>query len=155
MLWPMHQHHQHLHAAQRDVGQHAPSLATSPAGRRFCASRNHPRCAQSKPTILQPCALRHRRKSGCWHPHAVRGRARAPACVLHTAAATCIVARCCSRCGVSSSGRSWEFVDASAPGGYYAAERAQLPACCTPLLGHSLLCAAAVNVVLSTAQVFL
>ena len=47
-------------------------------------------------------------------PHAVHGRARAPACVLHTAAVTCIVARCCSRYGASSSGRSWEPVDASA-----------------------------------------
>jgi len=117
-------------------------------------------CAQSKPTTLQPCVLRlparlHRRKPGCWHPHAVRGRARAPACVLHTAAATCIVARCCSRCGASSSGRSWEPVDASAPGGYCAAERAQLPACCTLMLRHSLLCAAAIDAVPLTAQVFL
>ena len=40
-----HQHHQHLQAAQRDVGQHAPSLATSLAGRWLCASRTHlPAC---------------------------------------------------------------------------------------------------------------
>ena len=57
-------------------------------------------------------------------PHAVHGGVRTPACVLHTAAVTCIVARCCSRYGASSSGRSWEPVDASAPGGYCTAERA-------------------------------
>ena len=40
-----HQRHQHLQAAQRDVGQHAPTLATSPAGRWFFASRIHlPSC---------------------------------------------------------------------------------------------------------------
>ena len=40
-----HQHPQHLQAAQRDVGQHAPSLATSPAGQWLFASRTHlPSC---------------------------------------------------------------------------------------------------------------
>ena len=48
-----HQHPQHLQAAQRDVGQHAPSLATSPAGLWLYASRDHlPSCC----TLL----LRHK-----------------------------------------------------------------------------------------------
>ena len=52
--------------------------------------RNHPRCAQSKPTTLQPCALRlparlHRRKPGCW-----------PARRARWSAHTCLrVAHCC------------------------------------------------------------
>ena len=37
-----HQQHRHPHAVQRDVGQHAPSPATSPPGRRVHAGRNHP-----------------------------------------------------------------------------------------------------------------
>jgi len=37
-----HQQRRHPHAAQRDVGQHASSPATSPLGRRVHASRNHP-----------------------------------------------------------------------------------------------------------------
>ena len=141
---------------QRNVGQHAPSPATSPAGRLRCASRNHPRCAQSKPTtpaalcVASACApagtqaqeqtrllasarraqsstrnclraaLRccnmhccslllsmrcaiiwsklgaRRRKRACM---LLRSRARATACVLHTAAATLSAARCCYRCG--------------------------------------------------------
>ena len=51
----MHQHHRHQHAAQHDVGQNAPSLATSPAARRLCASRNHTHCEHPKPTT--PAAL--------------------------------------------------------------------------------------------------
>ena len=83
MLWPMHQHHQHLHAAQRDVGQHAPSLATSPAGLWLCMSQNHLRCAQSKPATLQPCA---------WEP-----RLLAPALRARSSARTCLRSahRCC------------------------------------------------------------
>ena len=144
MLWPMHQHHQHLHAAQvlRYVGQHALSLATSPAGQWLCASRNHLRCAQSKPATLQPCAwethllapaLRARSSARtclraahrCCDMHCcallllmrcviiwlklgarqrkrtwrlLHSRVRAAACVLHTAAATLIVVRCCRQC---------------------------------------------------------
>jgi len=44
--------HQHPHAAQRDVGQHAPSPATSPPGRRVHASRNHP--AEKTPCSSTP-----------------------------------------------------------------------------------------------------
>ena len=51
MVWLIRQHHQHPHSVQRSVGQHAPSLATSPAGRRLHASRNHPALrAHPKPT---------------------------------------------------------------------------------------------------------
>jgi len=94
-----HQHHQHLQAAQRDVGQHAPSLATSPAGRWLCASRNHlPACYTplQRHTLLCAAArdvLRH-----CC-------AADRDTCVLHTTSATLIVVRCCCRCrSVDSSG---------------------------------------------------
>ena len=47
-----HQQHRHLHAAQCDVGQHAPSPATLPPGRRVPASRNHP--AEKTPCSSTP-----------------------------------------------------------------------------------------------------
>ena len=47
-----HQQHRHPHDAQRDVGQHAPSPATSPPGRRVHASRKHP--AEKTPCSSTP-----------------------------------------------------------------------------------------------------
>ena len=54
-----------------------------------------------------------------------------PACVLHTAAATYIVVRCCSRCGAPSSGRSWLR---SRPRCLRAAYRCCYTHCCVLLL---------------------
>ena len=100
----MHQHHQHLHVAQRDVGQHAPSMATSPGGRGLCASRNHlPACYTPllRHTLLCTAAhnvVRH-------HLVEVGCAADRAACVLHTAATTLIVVRCCCQChSISCSG---------------------------------------------------
>jgi len=59
-----HPHPQHLQAAQRDGGQHdveqhVPSLATSAAGRRLCASRHNSALRAPKaPQPLHLCALR-------------------------------------------------------------------------------------------------
>ena len=112
--------HQHPHAAQRDVGQHAPSPATSPPGRRVHASRNHP--AEKTPCSSTPIqsarlsqAARQQRvdplqsacPAGC-HRRACGLATRAmcrPLLLLSDASSTRAGARClrcrqtCHRCG--------------------------------------------------------
>ena len=82
---PKHQQHRHLHAAQRFIGQHAPSLATSPPGRRVHAGRNH--LAENTPCSSTP--MQSARLSQAAHEQRVDA--------LQSA---CPAARCRRACGL-------------------------------------------------------